>query len=55
MSISDLGSHKCQQEFTEAQLHKNLIIVLKFYRLQPVKSLPLTPGVGQSENTQKIT
>ena len=32
-----------------------IVITLNFYRLQPVRSLPQTPGVGQSENTQKIT
>lgn len=31
------------------------VITLNFYSLQPVRSLPHTPGVGQSENTQKIT
>lgn len=43
------------QEFTDVQLYKDLIIIWKFHRLQPIKSLPQTTGIGQSENTQKIT
>lgn len=51
---SDLSSHKHMHELTEVQLYKNLIMMSKFRRLQPAKTLPQTPGLGQSENTQKI-